>query len=130
MAKRTAGRAGEEAYTSSTEILESILKVPGIDAVVIIGRDGFVVEAAGKTKNMELDDLGASLALGVNALEEMGSDLGVPELQDMYVDYGDAMITCQPLGDSLVGIVAPDSKTLGIIRNKVKKFLPELERFL
>ena len=114
---------------ASTNVLRDILEIPGIDAVVIVGRDGFVIESIGSSREVELDTLGACLATTINSLEAMGNEMGVKRYQDMFVEYGDAVIMSRPVGDAIVSLVSPDASTLGIIRHKVKGYVKELEEF-
>ncbi len=120
-------RSGEMAQTrSSTDVLEDFLKVPGVTSAVVVGRDGFMIEAAGGSGAVALDDLGASLAHAVNGIEEMGQELQINTFQDLFVEYGRAVIMCRPVGDAVIAVVAPDASKLGIIRHKVKPLVDEL----
>ncbi len=113
----------------TTSIMADIIKVPGIQAVVVIGRDGFVIETAGSSSAVDIDALGASLAAAVNAVEEMGTELSVSVFQDLFIEYGRAVIICRPLGDAVVALVTPDASKLGIIRHKVKSLVSDLAKF-
>ena len=42
----------------STTVLDDLLMIPGIDAVVIVGRDGFVIESVGNSSRVNIDDCG------------------------------------------------------------------------
>lgn len=110
----------------STSVMNDLLTVPGVDAVVVIGRDGFVIESAGNSSRVNIDELGASLAHAVNGIEEMGNELKVNLFQDMFVEYGRAVIMCKPVGDAVAAVIAPDASKLGIIRHKAKKYFEEL----
>lgn len=110
----------------STTVLNDLLMIPGIDAVVVAGRDGFVIESAGNSSRVNIDELGASLAHAINAIEEMGSELKVSLFQDMFIEYGKAVIMCRPVGDAIAAVIAPDASKLGIIRHKTKKYFEEL----
>jgi len=115
-----------EMERDSTSVLNDLLTVPGIDAVVVIGRDGFVIESAGNSSRVNIDELGASLAHAVNGIEEMGNELKINLFQDMFVEYGRAVIMCKPVGDAVAAVIAPDASKLGIIRHKTKKHFEEL----
>ena len=110
----------------STEILNDLLGIPGVDAVVVIGRDGFVIESAGNSTRVNSDALGASLAHAVNGIEEMGGELKIDLFQDMFIEYGKAVILCKPMGDAVAAVITPDASKLGIIRHKTKKYFHEL----
>jgi predicted regulator of Ras-like GTPase activity (Roadblock/LC7/MglB family) len=77
-----------------------------------------------------VDALGGSLASTVNGVEEMGQELAVDAFEDLFIQYGKAVIVCRPLGDSIVAMLAPDASKLGIIRHKIKKPLEDLARFV
>ena len=110
----------------STAVLNDILTVPGIDAVAVVGRDGFVIESAGNSPRINMDELGASLAHAINGIEEMGNELKINLFQDMFIEYGKAVILCKPVGDAVAVVIAPDASKLGIIRHKTKRFFEEL----
>ncbi|ABL00736.1 DUF4388 domain-containing protein [Pelobacter propionicus] len=110
----------------STTVMGDLLLIPGIDAVVIVGRDGFVIESAGHSSRVNTDELGAALAHATNAIEEMGAELKVNVFQDLFIEYGKAVIMCKPVGDAIAAVIAPDASKLGIIRHKSKKYFEEL----
>jgi predicted regulator of Ras-like GTPase activity (Roadblock/LC7/MglB family) len=110
----------------STEVLNELLGIPGIDAVVVVGRDGFVIESAGNSSRVNIDELGASLAHAINGIEEMGGELKVNGFQDLFIEYGKAVIMCKPVGDAIAAVITPDASKLGIIRHKTKKHFEEL----
>jgi predicted regulator of Ras-like GTPase activity (Roadblock/LC7/MglB family) len=112
---------------SSTQVLKEILEIPGIDAAVIVGRDGFVIESIGSSQDVEVDTLGACLATAINSIEEMGKEMAVAPYKDLFVEYGNAVIISRPVGDAIMSLVSPNASTLGIIRHKVKGLVKELE---
>lgn len=125
-ANKIAEERSAEMERDSTSVMNDLLTVPGIDAVVVIGRDGFVIESAGNSSRVNIDELGASLAHAINGIEEMGNELKINLFQDMFVEYGRAVILCKPVGDAVAAVIAPDASKLGIIRHKTKKYFEEL----
>ena len=116
--------------TTSADLLATLLKVPGIESVMIIGRDGFVIESLGDDRALvEMDALGASLATMVNSVDEMGEELEISTFADLNITYGRAVIVAVSLGDSVLVVLAPDAKTLGTVRYQCRKVLPELKEF-
>jgi predicted regulator of Ras-like GTPase activity (Roadblock/LC7/MglB family) len=118
-----------EIQRNSSDVLQELLKVPGVTAVVVVGRDGFLIESAGHSAAVNLDAIGASLAHAVNGIEEMGSDLAVDRFTDVFIEYKRAVIMCSPIGDAIVALVSPDASKLGIIRHKARKCIDELASF-
>lgn len=118
----------EPAGRGATEVMNDLLGIPGIEAVVIVGRDGFVIDSTGSSLQVNIDVLGASLAHAVNGIKEMGSELNIDQFQDLFIEYGRAVIMCKPVGDAIAAVVTPDASKLGIIRYKTKKLFQELGR--
>jgi predicted regulator of Ras-like GTPase activity (Roadblock/LC7/MglB family) len=118
-----------ETKRESSDVLQELLKVPGVNAVVVVGRDGFLIESAGHSASVDLDSIGASLAHAINGVEEMGSDLAVERFTDVFIEYKRAVIMCSPIGDAIVALVSPDASKLGIIRHKARKCIEELASF-
>jgi predicted regulator of Ras-like GTPase activity (Roadblock/LC7/MglB family) len=116
----------EQVPRESTEVMNDLLAISGIDAVVVVGRDGFVIESAGSSPRVNIDELGGSLAHAINSMEEMGTELSIDNFNDMFIEYGRAVILCKPVGDAIAAIVAPDASKLGIIRHKTKQLFQEL----
>ena len=116
----------DQAERDSSEVMNSLLEVPGVDAVVVVGRDGFVIESAGSSSRVNIEELGASLAHAINGIEEMGGELHVSAFQDMFIEYGRAVIMCRPVGDAVAALITPDASKLGVIRHKTKKLFVEL----
>jgi predicted regulator of Ras-like GTPase activity (Roadblock/LC7/MglB family) len=115
---------------TSTDILHEINEIKGVNAVVVVGRDGFVIESVGHMPNSNLDVLGAAVASAINGIAEMGTELKVGDFTDLFVTYKAAMIMCFPVGDAICGIAGEDASALGMIRHKTHKLIPELEMYL
>ena len=111
---------------SSTQILQEMLDIPGANAVVVVGRDGFVIESAGALGAIDMDTVGASVAMVLNGAESMGKELNLAPFHTVTLEAPNAMIMCTPAGEALLVILAADSKTLGMIRLQIKKRIPEL----
>jgi predicted regulator of Ras-like GTPase activity (Roadblock/LC7/MglB family) len=118
-----------DSQRSSSDVLQDLLKIPGITAVVVVGRDGFLIESAGQSSAINLDSIGASLAHAINGVEEMGGDLQIDRFSDVFIEYKRAVIMCSPIGDAIVALISPDASKLGIIRHKAKKGIEELIHF-
>lgn len=122
-------RRDNMAQRTTTDILKEFLDVPGISTAVVVGRDGFVIEATGGTRGLSLDALGASLAYAINGIEMMGKELQIRSFQDLSVEYEGALIIARPVGDAIIALVAADASQLGVVRYKIKPLVAELARF-
>jgi predicted regulator of Ras-like GTPase activity (Roadblock/LC7/MglB family) len=117
---------GPDEQKSSTQYLNEILEIPGISAVIAVGRDGFVIESAGALGSIDMDLVGASVAMVLSGAERVGTELELSEFETLTLESDDALIMCTPVGEALLAILAPDSKGLGMIRLQLRKLIPEL----
>ena len=103
------------------QILGEFLKIDGVTAAVVVGRDGFVIESAVSGK-MDIDALGAMASTGMGTSEAMGKELGKGELHQMLVELNNGPIIMSPLSaDELIAVVAGNEANVGRIRYELKK---------
>jgi len=102
-------------------LLEEFLKIEGVSAAVVIGRDGFVIESAVSGK-VDIEALGAMASTGLGTSEAMGNTLGKGELSQMLVELEKGPIILSPLSaDELIALVADTTANIGRIRYELKK---------
>lgn len=128
----TVRKPAAPAANSLGDVLQKFLEVKGVVSAIVVGNDGFVIESAGTERSslVEMDALGASVATMASAVQIMGSELEVDAFEDLYIQFGRAVIVALTIGDAVLALVSPDASSLGIIRFNAKKLLPELEAFL
>ena len=103
------------------QILGEFLKVEGVSAAVVVGRDGFVIESAISGK-IDIDALGAMASTGMGISEAMGNELGKGNLDQMLVELEKGPIILSPLSsEELIAIVADSTANVGRIRYELKK---------
>lgn len=115
--------------TSSIEILEDFLSIENVEHVLVISKDGFVIESVGNNSATDIDKLGSSLASAVNGMEEMGKGLSLGGFKNMSFEYGGAFIIGAAVNDAVITIVAPDASSLGMMKFKLNQFIPILKKF-
>jgi predicted regulator of Ras-like GTPase activity (Roadblock/LC7/MglB family) len=79
-------------------LLQRLTALDGVKAVVIAGRDGLVVAQS----DLPLPDAEALAAFGAAALsaaEALGAEMRRAALTGLIIEYGDALISVDPLGD-------------------------------
>nr|WP_246589315.1 roadblock/LC7 domain-containing protein [Methanofollis formosanus] len=103
------------------QILMEFLRLDGVTAAVVVGRDGFVIEDA-VAAEIDTDALGAMASTGMGTSEAMGAELGKGDLNQMLVELQNGPILLSPLSeDELIAIVANDGVNIGRIRYELKK---------
>lgn len=103
------------------QLLGEFLKLEGVSAAVVVGRDGFVIESAVSGK-IDIDALGAMASTGLGTAETMGAQLGKGSLRQTLIELEKGPILLSPLSaDELIAIVADDVANIGRIRYELKK---------
>lgn len=103
------------------QILSEFLKIDGVSAAVVVGRDGFVIESAVSGK-VDIEALGAMASTGMGTSEAMGTELGKGQLMQMLVELQNGPIILSPLSaDELIAIVADNGANIGRVRYELKK---------
>jgi len=103
------------------QILSEFLKLDGISAVVVVGRDGFVIESAVSGK-VNIEALGAMASTGLGASEAMGNELGKGMLTQTLVELENGSIILSPLSaEELIAIVVDNNANIGKVRYELKK---------
>ena len=108
--------------------LRQFLDIPGVDAVMVIDKEGAVLESKAATGEYDMEKIGGSLAMVLGGAERMGKELEIADVQTLTLESADAMIVGAPIGERLLVIVARDSQRLGMIRMRIKKKTPDLEK--
>ncbi|ADN37460.1 Roadblock/LC7 family protein [Methanolacinia petrolearia DSM 11571] len=103
------------------QILSEFLKLDGVSAAVVAGRDGFVIESA-VSGDVDIDALGAMASTGLGTSEAMGRELGKNEMNQIIIELDEGPILISPLSeDELIAIVAQKDVNVGRIRYELKK---------
>ncbi len=114
---------------TSTQVLSEISNIQGIEAAVIVTRDGFVVESDGILTRINLDMIAAFVAMAVNGIKKSDQESNEAVFMGLTLEFSDALIKCVPVGNILLVILVSevsDSKRLNEIQLGLKKSISEL----
>ncbi len=113
---------------ASSDLLQEMLEIAGIEAVLIVAEGGLVVESAGSLASMDLEVIGASVAMVLNGAEKMCTELALKDILALTLESDDALLMCTAIGRAVLVITALNSKTIGMIRNHTKKNIAALAK--
>jgi len=116
----------EQLAEESTNVLQKIRELETVSQVVVIGKDGFVIESVGGNSDTNVDKLGSSLATAVNGMEKVSSDLNLGRLINIAFEYENAFLIGMSTRDAVVAVFAHDASALGMLRIKLNSLLPEM----
>ncbi len=103
------------------KILTDISRVEGVRGVVVVSRDGLVLDAVIPGRDIDAEDLGASLSQAVNLMAKIGGQFDLGSLKIMSLEYDDGMIVVGDLGENFVLVIADRNAMVGMIRNEIRK---------
>ena len=118
----------EKGLTDIGQCFQELYDIRGVKAAILIDREGGTIAKAGSWPGAELADLLNPIKLVHGGANRMIKELQFEELRTLTLESDGVVIICIPVKDTLLAILAPDSRTLGIIRQKALKLSLELGR--
>lgn len=113
------------------DALARFLTIPGVRAVVLVGRDGLTIEAAGRGDARFHDMLGAFGASALGTTEALGHELAQGGVVGAILEYEDALASVDSVGDyAAVVTLAENAASLGRIRATIRSSRDEILRLL
>ncbi|MBI4772668.1 MAG: response regulator [Deltaproteobacteria bacterium] len=130
--KRRQEQAEEEIRIVETtdpfsKALGEFLEISGVEAVMLVEKDGSVLESSVSSGDIDRTKVGVSVAMVLQGAERMGIELAISAFQHLMLESAGAAIVCAPVGDVFLVLVARDSQRLGMIRLRMKKRIPDME---
>ncbi len=108
-------------------ILTDLTRIEGVRGAILVSRDGYVLEAVVPRRDINAEDIAASVSGLVNSAARLGRDFGLGDQDIMTIEYGNGMIVIGSLGENFVMVVADKSALVGMIRNEIKKHRERLK---
>lgn len=116
----------EESMAGLKELLTEFTKLQGVNAVCLVGRDGFLLDSIAKT-GFDAEMIGAIASSGFGTSESMGKQLGKGAMLMSMVEFDDGPVLFSPVGaDAIFVIIADRDANLGMVRMKLKKHAQDL----
>ena len=102
-------------------ILDGLLTVEGVVAALVVGRDGFVIEAAA-VNTLDTDSVGAIAASSLAASDAMGEALTLGALDTILIEYEQGPVALTPAGpDAVLAVVGDQNANLGRVWVEMRK---------
>ncbi len=116
----------EGKMATAQEILKEFAKLQGVDAVCLVGRDGFLLDSMART-GIDVEMIGAIASSGFGSAESIGRQLGKGDMTISMIEFERGPVMFSPTGsDAFVVIIADKEANLGMVRLKLKKHSSEL----
>jgi predicted regulator of Ras-like GTPase activity (Roadblock/LC7/MglB family) len=116
-----------------TELLNGFVRVRGVNAALIVGQDGLVLQSvnAPGAEDTDVEILGAMASSGLLPAEEIGEKTDRGRLVQGIYEYERGVVVIEPLGSTaILVVVTTESANLGLLRLQARKAHPDLEAAL
>jgi predicted regulator of Ras-like GTPase activity (Roadblock/LC7/MglB family) len=113
------------------DYLGRFLAVPGVRAVVLVGRDGLWMDAAGRGDQRLFEALGALGASALGTADALGQDIGGGATIGAVLEYATALVSVDPLGEHAAFVTLCESAaSLGRVRHTAYSLREDVLRAL
>jgi CheY-like chemotaxis protein len=107
--------------------LAELSAIPGVGLVIVVDREGFVIDVAGRAEDLA-EVAGSLAAVAGDTADAIGRELGEGGCQAMIIEFDTGLLLLHAVGrEALVAVMLRDAAALGKVRYHVKKLLPALE---
>ncbi len=103
------------------KILTDISKLEGVRGVIVVSKDGMVLDAVMPGKEADPEDLGASVGQIVVLIDKVGKEFELGDPTIMSLEYENGMLVAGNLGDAFVLVFTDKNAMIGMVRNIIKK---------
>ena len=112
-------------------VLKEITELEGINAAVVVNRDGFMIEGVMKNSQIDVEYMAAIISAGIGSSEQMARQLELGGLNITMVECENGVVVVVLIGDDAIMAVVADLKAnLGAIRYQLKKKLVDVKNAL
>jgi predicted regulator of Ras-like GTPase activity (Roadblock/LC7/MglB family) len=111
-------------------VLEELVATGAVKACLVVGRDGFIIEAVGSDPS-QLEAVGAIAPSSLGAAEVIGLELAQGPMSQAMFEFEKGAILMSAVGpDAILVSILPSGANLGKARYDIRKFLPAIEKAL
>lgn len=113
-------------------VLGDITRLPGVAAVFIVSKEGFVVDKASTgTLNIDDDAFAAMTTAVIGSIEQLGGELEIGRPEIVTLEFPGHYLLIHDLGDNIVALLADRGQAvLGRLRYELKKQAPRIQNLL
>jgi predicted regulator of Ras-like GTPase activity (Roadblock/LC7/MglB family) len=116
---------------SLREALSRLLVIPGVRAVALAGREGLLIETAGRADRRMYEALAALGASVISSADTLGQEVNAGANMATILEYEGALVSIDPAGEfAIVITLAENAASLARIRHTLASSQDELLRLL
>lgn len=116
---------------SLRESISRLLVIPGVRATAISGREGLIIETAGRADRRLFEAMAALGASLISSADSLGREVSTGPAAAVILEYGDALVSIDPIGEfALIVTLAENAASLARVRSTLTAGQDELVRLL
>ncbi len=115
--------------TAIDSVLGDFLKVKGVAAAAVIGRDGFVIQST-RHDNVDVDALGAMVAAVVGTSESLAKEFSLGDMDQHLTEFGKGKVIMATAVDDILAVFTDASAVIGGVRYAIRKNMPNVVKAL
>ncbi len=109
------------------QMLNRFLAIPGVRQVVLVGRDGLMIEGMTREGKEDMEAVGAITTSCLSSAEALGQEIARGSMVGVLLEYENGLVSVDPLGDfALVVTLSENASNIGRIRHLVKTSRTEI----
>ena len=108
-----------------TSALENFTAIKGVTAAVLVGRDGYLIDAA-TNADIDTEGLAALGAMSMSNAESTWEDFELGPIKEFVMEAELGKVVITNLDDGLLVLVTDEQAAIGSIRYKTNKLIPDL----
>ena len=113
-------------------VLSDMTRTPGVVAIFVVSKEGFVIEKASTgTLNLDEDALAAMITAAIGSINQLGEELEIGRPEIVTLEFQGHYLLIYDMGDNLLTLLADRSQAvLGRLRYEMKKQAPRIANVL
>ena len=103
-------------------VLNEMIRVEGIRAVLVVSKDGFLIEYVSQIgKEIDPESVAAMVVSVYGALQRFAEEFNLGEMDMATAEYTKNMMLLTDIGEAMVVVITDRTALLGRIRYELKK---------
>ena len=116
--------------TPLKKVLNDMVRVEGIKSVMVISKDGFVIDYVVSTGEIDVESIAAMLVTIYGAVKRFGEEFNLGDAELTTVEYDEGKVLLSDIGDAIVVIITEKDALLGRVRYEIKRQKERLQAAL
>ncbi len=109
------------------QTLSRFLTISGVRQVILVGRDGLMIEGMTRDGKESMEAVGAIMTTGLSTAESLEQEIARGSVVGVLVEYEHGLVSVDPLGDfALMVTLLDNASNLSRVRHLVKASRSEI----